>query len=348
MAYNSLRQFPMLSGKQSLPALRKPKPVKPESPFGMWGSRAGKRGMPLDLGVTLAGMLAHSIAPDEWGGRMGKDLASLGGTMYGQRMMHELDTPEREMRRRLGEAQIKTAERDPMATFKAKREITAPERELTGRLTRAQITKAEAPELIKGARGEMVEKAPGAKFYEAPKIGTGKWIQGEGGTWKHLEAGETGKGILEGLTPSAQLSQRKLDAWDAHKKGTATTEQKELIKVRTGITPKEQRTGEAKIKAADTKHARTLRKELRGARTELAGSESRFEHIPDDRGKIDPRYTQIKRNIQGLENRIRSLTGTKEPIAKKWDIAEVKAILKKGGMSQTDANIEQFMKMNPR
>jgi len=85
------------------------------SPFGMWGRKlGGKNGIPLDLGVTLAGMLAESIAPNEWGGRMGGKLASLGGSIYGQRMAYERGAPERNLRDRLLKAQIKNAERKPL------------------------------------------------------------------------------------------------------------------------------------------------------------------------------------------------------------------------------------------
>jgi hypothetical protein len=106
--------------------------------WGPWGQRiGGGKGIPLDLGVTLAGMLAHSIAPDEWGGRMGKDLANLGGTIYGRRLEHD---------------------------------ITAPEREQKSRLTEAQITQAERPPLMKGAGGTMVPEAKGEKFFTSSEI----------------------------------------------------------------------------------------------------------------------------------------------------------------------------------
>ena len=112
--------------------------------FGSWGQPiGGKKGLPLDLGVTLAGMLAHSIAPNEWGGRMGKNLADLGGKMYGKRMEHEITAPERELRKRLTEAQIKKTEKDPMERVREEYGMKAPERELRKRLTEAQIRKAD-------------------------------------------------------------------------------------------------------------------------------------------------------------------------------------------------------------
>lgn len=217
-----------------LKAKRKPKSQSAASPFGMWGQRlGGKKGMPLDLGVALTGMLAHSVAPNEWGGRMGKDLASLGGTMYSQRLRHELGAPERELGRRLTEAQIKKAGKDPLEEFKAKRAITQPERDLTTRLTNLQIKKAGRPELIKGAEGAMVEKAPGAKFYtERPKL-----IKGAEG--KMVPEAEGAEFFRKGLSPSAQSTQIILDAKKAYLEGTATSEQKKLLKVGSKYTMKD-------------------------------------------------------------------------------------------------------------
>ena len=72
--------------------------------------KGGKGGLPLDLGVTLGGMLAHSIAPKEWGGRMGAGLANLGWQTYRDRMGYEQKEPGRELQRRLLRAQITKAE----------------------------------------------------------------------------------------------------------------------------------------------------------------------------------------------------------------------------------------------
>lgn len=142
---NFLKNYPRLSGKTPLPALRKKAETKPTSPFGMWGSRiGGKKGMPLDLGVTLAGMLAHSIAPDEWGGRMGKDLASLGGTMYGQRMMHGLGVSEREFARK-------------EASALAKSRMAEVERRERGSTKRAEL--AEAGRATRGVATETGKEA---------------------------------------------------------------------------------------------------------------------------------------------------------------------------------------------
>ena len=48
-----------------------PEPTMPEARRGLFGR------MSLNQGVKLAGALAHSIAPNEWGGRMGKELVGM-------------------------------------------------------------------------------------------------------------------------------------------------------------------------------------------------------------------------------------------------------------------------------
>ena len=144
------------------------------SPFGMWGRKlGGKNGIPLDLGVTLAGMLAESIAPNEWGGRMGGKLASLGGSIYGQRMAYERGAPERNLRDRLLKAQIKNVERDPLYRFKEVRKITEPERNLRDRLLKAQIKNAERKPLQKGdlTTNQQIQLRKGELKYVTEGIG---------------------------------------------------------------------------------------------------------------------------------------------------------------------------------
>ena len=102
--------------KSPLPELKRP--IREQSKPGVYDywkqpvirGKGGKGGLPLDLGVTLGGMLAHSIAPREWGGRMGEGLANLGGQTYWDRMEYERGEPERELQRRLLRAQITKAE----------------------------------------------------------------------------------------------------------------------------------------------------------------------------------------------------------------------------------------------
>ena len=102
--------------KSPLPELKRP--IREQSKPGVYDywkqpvirGKGGKGGLPLDLGVTLGGMFAHSIAPREWGGRMGEELANLGGQTYRDRMEYEGGEPERELQRRLLRAQITKAE----------------------------------------------------------------------------------------------------------------------------------------------------------------------------------------------------------------------------------------------
>lgn len=51
-----------------------------KNPYAFWktsiiGGKEGREGLPLDRAVALAGMLASSFAPQEWGGRMGAQIA---------------------------------------------------------------------------------------------------------------------------------------------------------------------------------------------------------------------------------------------------------------------------------
>jgi len=102
--------------KSPLPELKRP--IREQSKPGIYDywkqpvirGKGGKGGLPLDLGVTLGGMFAHSIAPREWSGRMGEGLANLGGQTYWDRMGYERGEPERELQRRLLRAQITKAE----------------------------------------------------------------------------------------------------------------------------------------------------------------------------------------------------------------------------------------------
>ena len=110
--------------------------------FGAWAHPiGGKNRIPLDLGVTLAGMMANAIAPNEFGGRLGKQIAEFGGNIYGKRL---------------------------------EQQITAPERDLDARFKQAQINKINKPDLIKGDTGTMIEETSGAKFFTEPKLIKGK------------------------------------------------------------------------------------------------------------------------------------------------------------------------------
>jgi len=55
-------------------------PTEEKNPYAFWktsmiGGKEGREGLPLDRAVALAGMLASSFAPQEWGGRMGAQIA---------------------------------------------------------------------------------------------------------------------------------------------------------------------------------------------------------------------------------------------------------------------------------
>lgn len=67
-------------------------------------------GIPRDMFVQLAGSLAHAIAPREWSGRIGANLAQMGGQAYAERIRREREEPENVLRRRLLEAQAKKLE----------------------------------------------------------------------------------------------------------------------------------------------------------------------------------------------------------------------------------------------
>ena len=140
-------------------ALPKTTPVvssNTSNPFNL----GDKKGMPLDLGVTLAGMLAHSIAPDEWGGRMGKDVANLGGRLFEKRLDRERTAPERDIQRRIGEAQIRNLNKPDLMEG------------ATGVIAEKKIGTPfyKTPKYMKSASGKMVEEGPGVPFYKPPEI----------------------------------------------------------------------------------------------------------------------------------------------------------------------------------
>ena len=62
--------------------------------------------LPLDQFVTLAGTTAHALDPTGFGGRLGKDIASMGSAAYGERMKREYETPNKLLQRQLLTAQI--------------------------------------------------------------------------------------------------------------------------------------------------------------------------------------------------------------------------------------------------
>ena len=116
--YRAFEENPLVAPSFKTRPELEPSPIREQPISGMYDywkqpvirGKGGKGGLPLDLGVTLAGMLAHSIAPNEWGGRMGAGLANLAGPIYGKRMEYELEEPERGLRKRLLRAKITKAE----------------------------------------------------------------------------------------------------------------------------------------------------------------------------------------------------------------------------------------------
>ena len=143
-------------------------PVTPKEsaadPFSMWGQRLGGKngkGLPLDLGVTLAGMAAQSIAPNEWGGRMGKNLATLGGEMYSQRKAYERDSPERKLRLSLGQAQLEKAQKPEL--------MVGPDRKIVEKkLGETAYEKEPEPKYEIGADGTYQEVRKGLEAYRKP------------------------------------------------------------------------------------------------------------------------------------------------------------------------------------
>lgn len=84
----------------------------PDSLSDYWGQKIGKTNMPLDQFVQLTGMAANAIAPQTAGGRLGRNLAALGGGAYDERMKREYETPNKLLQRKLLNAQIGKIEKE--------------------------------------------------------------------------------------------------------------------------------------------------------------------------------------------------------------------------------------------
>ena len=79
-----------------------------------WGQPVGSKkfNVPLDQFVRLAGMTAHALAPDEFGGRLGKGLSKMGHEASVERARRERETPNELLRQRLANAQLKKLEEE--------------------------------------------------------------------------------------------------------------------------------------------------------------------------------------------------------------------------------------------
>jgi len=71
-----------------------------------WKQPVGKTQVPLDQFVRLAGMAAHALDPEGFGGRLGKDLSTMGAEAYGERAKREYESPNQLLRQQLLTAQI--------------------------------------------------------------------------------------------------------------------------------------------------------------------------------------------------------------------------------------------------
>jgi len=64
-----------------------------------WKQPVGKTQIPLDQFVRLAGMAAHALDPTGFGGRLGKDLSTMGAEAYGERARRTYETQKEESKR---------------------------------------------------------------------------------------------------------------------------------------------------------------------------------------------------------------------------------------------------------
>ena len=70
-----------------------PEPTIPENRNKLFG------GMNMNQGIRMAGALAHSLAPNDWGGRMGKELMSMADTSDAEQRQNDLLKYQQESRR---------------------------------------------------------------------------------------------------------------------------------------------------------------------------------------------------------------------------------------------------------
>jgi len=84
---------------------------KPKEKTGVFGDREIIAGMKADEFATLAGSLAHAIAPDTAQGRVGAAVAKLAGSDLEARRKAEAEAPEKDLAKRLTEAKISNLEK---------------------------------------------------------------------------------------------------------------------------------------------------------------------------------------------------------------------------------------------
>lgn len=156
---NSLKLTP----KPSVNALN-PDVAPPADPYSdYWGQKVGLGKMPLDQFVRMAGMTAGAIAPDTASGRMGNQLATMGGQAYGERTRREYDAPNRLLAQKLFRGRLAGVEADvagiPMKQRKLAADVadvegTSERAVLQNRLLQAQIDKAKAPKTVTTTESE--------------------------------------------------------------------------------------------------------------------------------------------------------------------------------------------------
>lgn len=175
-----------------------------------WGGQKFAGNMTTDQFVTLAGGLAQAIAPNTPQGRVGGVLSQFG---------------QQEMLRRHGMTETLRKEGLEREKFHTRSLLDV------GKEERGYKQKTGEAEILAGAkkleagktqtRHEEKETSLESRFTRREQRLKDQYGKGKGET---------------GLTPSAQLTQLKLDAWKAYSAGTATPSQKELIKTDTGHT----------------------------------------------------------------------------------------------------------------
>jgi len=97
---------------------------------GYWGQKVGKTNIPLDKFVQLAGMTSQALAPDSFGGRLGKQLAAMGSQAVGERSARayaaeqeastrEYEAPNKLLQQQLLKAQINKIEQEQPSKWSA-------------------------------------------------------------------------------------------------------------------------------------------------------------------------------------------------------------------------------------
>lgn len=105
---NFLNQYYKPQNQTMLPQNQIETNILPPQPdeFSNYWKQAVVGKMPRDQFVQLMGTVAQSLAPNEWSGRLGGNLAAQAGAAYGERMRRQYEAPMNALKTRLTEAQI--------------------------------------------------------------------------------------------------------------------------------------------------------------------------------------------------------------------------------------------------